>query len=531
MIFRSLFAHLYNYFFTSAGRQRFRGFFGNYKTILASPLFDGQWYFREYPHVPTGGTYMFLRWFFPGIRYAALHYLLEGGKGHCDPSPHFCSDEYVVLSKINPAKINPLVHYERYGKKDVVLASAMSPPTVSREETIRGIRIRAVAGKPVRVLFFVSHPAMFPARPLFEAMLTDSIFDARIAVVPDLRWGESNEQILASMEACKADMLRWCPETRLSVAKQNEDGSWPNLSVDSDIVCHASPYSISDFHYNPRWVVGRSILAIHVNYAFFRSFFCREVVRNQNYTCFWKVFSECEENLKEYREYALDGSNAEVIGYVKMDRLKVSTHPPITSRRKVLIALHHSIEGGFNDKLGLSNFLRYADYFRTMPARHPEIDFVFRPHPFLFTALRKNPSWGDSKVASWIAEVKSNPNVSWFDAGDYFPVFEASDAIVQDCGSWLMEWAYTGKPCCYMLKRPSDIKKKFTIIGRAALEHCDIAYETSQIERFLVDVVLGGKDPKKNGREEFRKRIALNWPHASAVALASIKRDLGLVDR
>ena len=209
-----------------------------------------------------------------------------------------------------------------------------------------------------------------------------------------------------------------------------------------------------------------------------------------------------------------------------MDRLAAflkRDRPPVI-RKRVLVAPHHSVEGGLNDKLALSNFLRYAAFFREMPRRHPEIDFVFRPHPFLFTALREPRFWGDQKVDSWISGLKAEPNVEWLDEGDYFPAFDAADAIIQDCGSWLMEWMYTGKPCCYLLKKPSDITEKFTPIGQAALAQCNLAYQPEQVESFLRDVVLCGKDPKKDSREAFRNRIAVNWPHAAAAALISIKR-------
>ena len=44
----------------------------------------------------------------------------------------------------------------------------------------------------------------------------------------------------------------------------------------------------------------------------------------------------------------------------------------------------------------------------------------------------------------------------------------------------------------------------------------------------LRDVVEGGADPKAAARDEFRKSIMVNYPHAADAALASIRRDLGL---
>ena len=48
------------------------------------------------------------------------------------------------------------------------------------------------------------------------------------------------------------------------------------------------------------------------------------------------------------------------------------------------------------------------------------------------------------------------------------------------------------------------------------------------IEAFLRDAVLGGRDPGAAARDAFRRRIAVNYPHAADAALASIRRGLGI---
>ena len=184
------------------------------------------------------------------------------------------------------------------------------------------------------------------------------------------------------------------------------------------------------------------------------------------------------------------------------------------------------MDGGSNDTLSFSNFERYAEYFLALPDKHPELDFVFRPHPFLFTVMSHPSKWGQAKVDDWIARLKAHTNVRWCDEGDYFPAFASCDAMVHDCGSFLAEWFYTGKPCCFMLKTPSDIDAKFTPLGKECLSNCYLAYDKAAIEEFLRDIVEGGSDPKAAARDAFRKSIMVNYPHAADAALASIKNSL-----
>ena len=486
------------------------------RIIERSPLFDAEWYMRENPDARRAGAI------------PAMHYLTAGFRAGLDPSPDFCGREYAALHGLAPDE-NPLAHYERRGRRrglptSFLEASGAAP--VSREETLARIRAKAAAGGPLRAVFFVASAAMFPARPLLDAMLADPLFEPRIAVVPDLRW--PGRDPAPDRIACERELARDYPEFLFLRVFRDRAGAWPDLLADADLAVYPSPYDLSDFRYNPRWSVGRPFLALHANYGFYRSLYDRDLMAKQNYAYFWKVFLECDATLAEYREHsALRGANAELTGYVKMDRLaafEANRRPK--ARKTVLVAPHHSVEGGLNDVLALSTFERFADCFAELPARYPRLDFVFRPHPFLLDVLRRPSLWGPVRVDVWLRALRGRDNVRLSDGGDYFADFAEADAIVQDCGSWLVEWLYTGRPCCYLLKRPTDADTKFAPLGRECLKRCHLAYDPDGVDRFLRDVVLGGKDSKADARAAFRPSVMLNYPHAAAAALAAIKRDL-----
>ena len=293
-----------------------------------------------------------------------------------------------------------------------------------------------------------------------------------------------------------------------------------------DIVCYNTPYQLSSFRYLPRYSVGRDFLPVSVNYGFYRSLYDDKILALDSYRYMWKAFFECEDTLDQYKANTMgDGANGVITGYVKMDRLNEVTRTP-SDRKRILIALHHSVEGGANDILSLGNFVRYSDYFLQLPDRYPEIDFIYRPHPYLFRSLRREDLWGEEKVEAYLAALKAKKNVFFDDNGDYFPSFVNSDACIQDCGSYLVEYLYTGKPCCYMLKQESDIGRKFSKLGKDCLEQCEIAYDTGAIDAFIRDIVLRGNDPKKASRLEFMRRIMVHYPHAADAALDEIRKGI-----
>ena len=426
-----------------------------------------------------------------------------------------------LVAKVNPelrAMIKPRSLLREHKKTTYAEHQAAFPAKCA------AVAAKIKAGGRAKAVFFVSSASMFPARPLFEAMLRDPVFDAYVCVIPDLRWHD--DSTISGMEACEEEMRSAFPADRVLVVRPDEFGLWPDVLDGVDIVCYPSPYELSTFRYNPRYSVGRAFLPICANYGFYRSVYDRHLMGGQSYAYMWKAFFECEDTLSEYRRYsAIGGGNGDLVGYIKMDRLaSVKAEPH--ERRRILVALHHSVEGGTNKMLALANFIEYADYFSQLPDRYPDIDFVFRPHPFLFKILRDRGIWHPDRIAAYQVALRAKPNVVWSDGGDYFREFAESDGCIQDCGSYLVEYFYTGKPCCYMLKSPSDIAEKFAPLGQKCLERCYVAYDTDAIDGFMRDVIVGGRDTKAAARAEFAREVMVNYPNAADAALRHIKEAL-----
>jgi len=75
--------------------------------IRSSGLFDRSWYLAQNPDVAQAKVN------------PLLHYLRFGGFEGRDPSPNFCSAFYLdTYTDVKSARINPLVHYFMYGKTE-----------------------------------------------------------------------------------------------------------------------------------------------------------------------------------------------------------------------------------------------------------------------------------------------------------------------------------------------------------------------------------------------------------------------------
>ena len=168
----------------------------------------------------------------------------------------------------------------------------------ARKRTAAAIRERLAAGHPVRTLFLVVSPSAFPARPLFEAMRRDPDFDARIAVIPDVRRTGSPERAMAAHEA---ELSAAFPGALLPPLRPDAEGMWPDALAGADLAVFPSPFDVSDFRYDPPRCAGRPLLGLHVDGGLYRSLCDRSEATHWNYAHFWKVFSDPEAALAAVR--------------------------------------------------------------------------------------------------------------------------------------------------------------------------------------------------------------------------------------
>lgn len=188
-----------------------------------------------------------------------------------------------------------------------------------------------------------------------------------------------------------------------------------------------------------------------------------------------------------------------------------------SERKRIIIAPHHTVN---YPEFPLSNFVEYADYFLKLPKLFPQVDFIFRPHPLLFTNMVNAGFWTNDQVQEYIEKIKQNGMI-YSVGGDYFDIFVNSDAMIHDCSSFVVEYLYTGKPCCFMAKK--NYKKIFSTLGKTCLKNYYMAFNTQQITEFIENVIIKGKDELKTKRENYAKEnLALNYPNVSKKILEEI---------
>ena len=155
----------------------------------------------------------------------------------------------------------------------------------------------------------------------------------------------------------------------------------------------------------------------------------------------------------------------------------------------------------------------YESLIPKLPQMFPRVKFVFRPHPLLFFRMISEGIWTREQADRYVEELE-RAGVEYSGGGDYLQLFADCDAIVNDCGSFTMEWLFTGKPGCFV--QNEDLKDEhLTTQMREAMKRYRMVRSREEIIGFIRDVAEG-RCPATEGMDDWvREKIAVNYPHAA----------------
>lgn len=369
--------------------------------------------------------------------------------------------------------------------------------------------------KKMRVGFYVVYDASWGSRPLFEKMMNDPFFDVRIVVCPDTARGKKNQFLVLRKVFHELSELYGAAFVLNSFSES--ENRFIDYSDQFDVIGFANPYDAMTHRlYTVNYIVlEKKKLTFSNDYGYQGKLkYDAKLFKLNSYNMFWKSFVDNVQTKDlAAKEQYVGSRNIVISGSCKMDKLI----PCVKNKKRkvILIAPHHTVqktEGGLN----LSNFLRLADFIQILPIKYPMIEFIFRPHPLLFTTLRKKELWGDDKVEEYIEKISAHTNVVYSDTGEYFAVFNESDAMIDDCGSFLAEYFYTKKPQCYILQSENTLDSEYLDFGKRFFNYVYKAFSEDDIYSFIDNVVIAGNDPLKNERIKFAEEIVMvNYPHVS----------------
>jgi len=381
-----------------------------------------------------------------------------------------------------------------------------------------------VSNRPIRVIFQVQYSAMWKCESIYRKMEQDNLFDPMILVCPVVDKGMCHrEETLKNTYAYFKERNYRVVPIPIEASAEGKELSY----FKPDIVFYCDPYECAlgkcyQLKNNTQYLscyTGYGYNSVPNSFTFDTPF----------HRMLWKFFIECYENKKLPQKYSPTlGRNCVVSGYPLYDEFKTKMEQKCINEGKVkriIWAPHHTIEGD-DQFLKFSTFLMIADKMLELAGQYSEdIQIAFKPHPELKWALYKHSKWGKDRTDNYYAQWAKGSNTT-LETGEYVNLFVQSDAMIHDCGSFLVEYLYVNKPVMFMTNynRESQCNE----VGKKALRCHYHGKSVEDIEAFIKNVVIGGEDTMKGVRSEFYNNILVP-PNGKSVAeniVDCIKKEL-----
>lgn len=205
----------------------------------------------------------------------------------------------------------------------------------------------------------------------------------------------------------------------------------------------------------------------------------------------WRVFCAGEHSRAVAAAHSTRGGEQFVAtGHPKADRLRSAQAAwPLeratarTPRLKVVWSAHHTISEDWTS-FGMAHLV--APDMLAWARSEPDVDFVFMPHPALPPYIDDpespvTPAEADAFVDAW----NELPNATIFTGGDYAPLLAASDVMVTDGLSMLVEYQFMEHPLIY-LERPGH--RPFNAAGTLLLDGITRAASVEDARSYLASL-------------------------------------------
>ena len=355
------------------------------------------------------------------------------------------------------------------------------------------VRRKAALGVPLRVLFVVDNISKWKTQKLYDAMDASPLYEPMVGLTlgpgisfPDLHTRLETEKAFYGSRGCKVYAL-YDAETGENI---------PVSSLKPDIVfyqeCCAGlcrgqcVYDVSRFAltmYIPYSIEYETVNAIYRKPNFQDQLFlniCWNSVREKYVKGLSFPFS---------RAGRIVG-----LGYPFIDELLQDLN---CTGDFVIYAPHFSFPvKGVTRPLTIGTFMETGAEILKYAQRHPEIQWVFKPHPGLRSDLEQNGGWTRAEVDAYYS--------AWEQLGvgcytsDYPYYFARSRAMITDSASFLLEYPVTQKPLIWLV---NDGQEKTTtpFVEPLFATFYKVSGGRGLVET-LDEVIVQHKDPLRRAR-------------------------------
>lgn len=370
--------------------------------------------------------------------------------------------------------------------------------------------IRNKSNGKIRVLFLVNEISKWKTQSLYNLLSESENYEPIIALtIADIQMKLSKEEktkcLKDNYEFFKkrgmSCVYAWDIKTNRAINLKSFKPQVVFFQQPWNLSPKQTPYAVSKFAltcYVPYFVPNYGIL--EMDYSSFHKFLFRNYVLNED----WKNI---------YKEYAGESyqENIYSVGHTMLDNIYLNKDKKV-GHNYVIYAPHWSIPNRKNkNDENYGTFLWNHKIILEYAQKHPEFNWVFKPHPTLKRALKRIGLFSDEEIENYYKEWEKIA-ISCY-SPNYMDIFLDSKALITDCGSFLIEYFCTGKPIIHLISNkcrvlpPVPTQKIFKTFYK--VENAEELYNA------LDTLLQKNNDYKQEDRLKVLKELNLNDCYAA----------------
>lgn len=383
------------------------------------------------------------------------------------------------------------------------------------QNTRRHLR-RQYDKRPLNVGFLISEIAKWKGQCLYDYLSTTKDFNPIMLVYP------SRHELTYENENLKAILKE--KETYFKTSGMNVMQIWDYASQQSislatipiDILFYQQPWDIPPAPTCTK--AARYALTFYFPY-FMPNGFAPSLEKNLHlhYYVFRRIlFNEKQvEQTRHFINPLFHTGKIVPLGHPTADYFFLHRNHAAT-KNYVIYAPHFSIKSKceqYERQYYSSTFLERGREVLQYAKLHPEINWVFKPHPRLRHELTDLQEWSKEEVDAYYEEWEKI-GLACYDAS-YLDLFVEAKAMITDCSSFLTEFSCTGKPLIRLIPGKGENLLEPEPMLEKIYEIFYKVYEGEDMVPLFDSILLDGQDPRKEERLKLLEEANLTGTYAS----------------
>ena len=373
--------------------------------------------------------------------------------------------------------------------------------------------------RKVKILFYVTENSKWGYQSLYEILAKDERFEVLVVVGVLNGVHKGKDRTRQNLE----ENYNFFKSRGMNVEYGYRNNKFVSLkSFAPDVVFYEQPWELPRSHRPLN--VSKFAVTCHCPYSF-QLFKNMQDLYDKFYGLLYRYYLTHELNLKRIEKHIkTKAKNCDVVGYPKLDvynkNKNIKNCWKHKDRIKIIYAPHHALEKG---SLRLSTFEENGKLILDWAKKHPEITWIFKPHPRLRYALAHTGIMNEEEIESYYKEWEKLGVV--YTQGDYFDIFKSSDLMITDCGSFLAEYLPTKKP---LIRPINDDAIELNEIGSLVASEYYQTRNNQELLSVLEEVVVNKNDYKKDARLKIIDEF-FDYEESSAFKIyKGLLRDFGM---